>query len=111
MDIEKSQFKCMNTFTHNNRFRTSKQPLPDQNKIFQHKNIKNAGKPKEVKEKDIFDFKDDKHSSNDKHSSKFLQNEEKKSKPKAKAKVKPTKDIFDVNESIGNHNKIKLKNY
>tara|TARA_R110000764_G_scaffold16766_2_gene46554 strand:+ start:1723 stop:2031 length:309 start_codon:yes stop_codon:yes gene_type:complete len=102
MDIENSQFKCMNTFTHDNRFRTSKQPLPDQNKIFEHKNIKNAGKPKEVKEKDIFDMR----SSKDK---------ENKSKPKAvkikKIKPKPTKDIFDVNESIGNHNKIKLKKY
>ena len=102
MSIEKDQFKCMNTFTHDNRFRTSKQPLPDQNKIFEHKNIKNAGKPKEVKEKDIFDMRSSK-------------DEEKKSKPKTKPKIKPkpkpTKDIFDVNESIGNHNKIKLKKY
>jgi hypothetical protein len=99
MDIENSQFKCMNTFTHDNRFRTSKQPLPDQNKIFEHKNIKNAGKPKEVKEKDIFEFKDEEKKSKP------------KSKPKPKPKPKPTKDIFDPNESIGNHNKIKLKNY
>ena len=55
MTIEKNQFKCMNTFTHDNRFRTSNQPLPDQNKIFEHKNIKNAGKPKQVVEKDIFE--------------------------------------------------------
>ena len=36
-----------------------------------------------------------------------------KTKPKPKPKPKPlrTKDIFDVNESIGNHNKIKLKKY
>tara|TARA_R110000737_G_scaffold315951_1_gene326085 strand:- start:86 stop:385 length:300 start_codon:yes stop_codon:yes gene_type:complete len=99
MSIEKSQFKCMNTFTHDNRFRTSNQPLPDQNKIFEHKNIKNAGKPKQVVEKDIFEF------------------DEKPKKPKIK--TKPTKqninskkkDIFDTNETIGNHNKIKLKNY
>ena len=88
MDIENSQFKCMNTFTHDNRFRTSKQPLPDQNKIFEHKNIKNAGKHKEEKN-----------------------TTKPKTKPKPKPKPKPTKDIFDVNESIGNHNKIKLKKY
>tara|TARA_R110000796_G_scaffold91016_4_gene195118 strand:- start:230 stop:538 length:309 start_codon:yes stop_codon:yes gene_type:complete len=102
MSIEKNQFKCMNTFTHNNRFRTSNQPLPDQNKIFEHKNIKNAGKPKQIVEKDIFEFEESKNPK-DKQS--------KKPKTKAKAKPKPKKDIFDPNESIGNHNKVKLKNY
>ena len=95
MDIEKEQFKCMNTFTHDNKFRTSDQPLPDQNKIFKYKNIKNAGKPKQVLEKEIFEFQDN-------------------PKPKPKTKPKPKvnkKDVFDPNESIGNHNKIKLKNY
>ena len=97
MNIEKEQFKCMNTFTHDNKFRTSDQPLPDQNKIFKYKNIKNAGKPKQVLEKEIFEF-------------------DKQTKPKPQAKTKPKpkvnkKDVFDPNESIGNHNKIKLKNY
>tara|TARA_R110000764_G_scaffold65183_2_gene136698 strand:- start:3230 stop:3523 length:294 start_codon:yes stop_codon:yes gene_type:complete len=97
MTIEKNQFKCMNTFTHDNRFRTSNQPLPDQNKIFEHKNIKNAGKPKQVVEKDIFEFEEKPKT---------------KIKPKTKPKPKPKKkDIFDPNESIGNHNKIKLKKY
>jgi hypothetical protein len=96
MSIEKDQFKCMNTFTHDNRFRTSDQPLPDQNKIFKYKNIKNAGKPKQLLEKEIFEFDD----------------KPKQSKPKSKSKPKTNKkDIFDPNESIGNHNKIKLKNY
>tara|TARA_R110000822_G_C15169792_1_gene479140 strand:+ start:464 stop:763 length:300 start_codon:yes stop_codon:yes gene_type:complete len=99
MSIEKNQFKCMNTFTHNNRFRTSNQPLPDQNKIFEHKNIKNAGKPKQIVEKDIFEFEESKNP------------KDKQSKTKSKPKPKPKKDIFDPNESIGNHNKVKLKNY
>ena len=97
MDIEKEQFKCMNTFTHDNKFRTSDQPLPDQNKIFKYKNIKNAGKPKQLLEKEIFEF-----------------DNKPKPKPQAKTKPKPKvnkKDVFDPNESIGNHNKIKLKNY
>tara|TARA_R110000824_G_scaffold217332_1_gene403840 strand:- start:261 stop:554 length:294 start_codon:yes stop_codon:yes gene_type:complete len=97
MDIEKEQFKCMNTFTHDNKFRTSDQPLPDQNKIFKYKNIKNAGKPKQVLEKEIFEF-----------------DKQTKPKPQSKTKSKPKvnkKDVFDPNESIGNHNKIKLKNY
>ncbi len=97
MDIEKEQFKCMNTFTHDNKFRTSDQPLPDQNKIFKYKNIKNAGKPKQLLEKEIFEF-----------------DTKPKPKPQAKTKPKPKvnkKDVFDPNESIGNHNKIKLKNY
>ena len=99
MDIEKEQFKCMNTFTHDNKFRTSDQPLPDQNKIFKYKNIKNAGKPKQLSEKEIFQF--------DTEGAK-----PKQSKPKSKPKIKTTKkDIFEPNETIGNHNKIKLKVY
>ncbi len=104
MSIEKNQFKCMNTFTHNNRFRTSNQPLPDQNKIFEHKNIKNAGKPKQIVEKDIFEFEESKKP-------KDKQSKNPKTKTKPKPKPKPKKDIFDPNESIGNHNKVKLKNY
>ena len=97
MSIEKDQFKCMNTFTHDNRFRTSDQPLPDQNKIFKYKNIKNAGKPKQLSEKEIFQFEEQ---------------PKPQSKPKSKPKIKTTKkDIFEPNESIGNHNKIKLKVY
>ena len=99
MSIEKDQFKCMNTFTHDNRFRTSDQPLPDQNKIFKYKNIKNAGKPKQLSEKEIFEFQEQ-----PKPQSKPIS---KASKPKQTTK----KDIFEPNESIGNHNKIKLKVY
>ena len=99
MSIEKEQFKCMNTFTHDNRFRTSDQPLPDQNKIFKYKNIKNAGKPKQLSEKEIFQFEEKPKQS------KPISNK-RSSKPKIKTNKK---DIFDPNESIGNHNKIKLK--
>ena len=55
MRIEQENFRCMSTFTNSNKHRTSNQPLPDQNKIFKYKNIKNAGKPEQIKEKDIFD--------------------------------------------------------
>ena len=54
MRIEQEQHKCMSTFTNSNKHRVSNQPLPDQNKIFKYKNIKNAGKPATNKRKRYF---------------------------------------------------------
>ena len=111
MRIEQENFRCMNTFTHSNRHRTSQQPLPDQNKIFKYKKIKNAGKPEQIKEKDIFDTGDGLKPKKKKEFHKMRDGTIMSGKKHNKnSKVMKKKDIFDPNESIGNHNKkTKLK--
>ena len=113
MRIEQENFRCMNTFTHSNRHRTSQQPLPDQNKIFKYKKIKNAGKPEQIKEKDIFDTGDGLKPKKKKEFHKMRDGTIMSGKKHNKnSKVMKKKDIFDPNESIGNHNKkTKLKSY
>lgn len=113
MRIEQENFRCMNTFTNSNKHRTSNQPLPDQNKIFKYKNIKNAGKPAQIKEKDIFDTGDNSKPIKKKEFHKMRDGSIMSGKKhKENSKVMKKKDIFDPNESIGNHNKkTKLKSY
>lgn len=123
MRIEQENHRCMNTFTQDHKYRTSNQPLPDKNKIFKYKNIKNAGKPEQIKEKDIFDTGDGSKPKKKKEFHKMrdgtiMSGKKHKANSKVLKRGKPTtsgivkKDIFDPNESIGNHNKkTKLKSY
>ena len=112
MKIYKEQFKCMNTFTHDNKFRTSDQPLPDQDKIFKFKKVKNAGKPEPLKEKEIFQF-DNSKLKKKKPIHKMRDGRIMSGKTHTKnSKKLNKKDVLDPNETIGNHNKkIKLKSY
>ena len=113
MRIDQENFRCMTTFTNSNKHRTSNQPLPDQNKIFKYKKVKNAGKPEQIKEKDIFDTGDGLKKKKKKEYHRMRDGRIMAGKKhKANSKVLKKKDIFDPNESIGNHNKkTKLKSY
>ena len=53
MDIETNQKKCMNTFSLERNHRI----VPVVDRMLKHPNIKNIGKPKIIKEKDVFQFK------------------------------------------------------
>ena len=97
-DIEKDQHRCMNTFTKPMILmgRESQQPLPNQDRMLNTKKMKDAGKPKITKEKDIFIFP----------------NQSVKKIKKKPIPSKKEKDLFDCNECMGNQKKPKLnKNY
>ncbi len=92
-EIKRENCRCMNTFT---KSRLSRKDEVHTDRMLRQPKVKNAGKPKQDKETDIFAFK------------------EKDKKLKARAKPKPkTKmdNILDVSEPIGNKNKLKLKDY
>tara|TARA_R110000823_G_scaffold308340_1_gene431899 strand:+ start:15177 stop:15473 length:297 start_codon:yes stop_codon:yes gene_type:complete len=98
MDIERENRKCMNTFTLPSieTSRKQKHELPDRHPMLQKKSIKNAGKEKEIKEVDVFDY-----------------GAKKITKIKKKVQFKPKLDyLFDSEEPIDNKKKPKLnKNY
>ncbi len=92
--IEKENVRCMNVYNLPMRLkgREPNTPSPDQDKIFRNKNIKNAGKKKPDKEKDIFMFPNQ-------------PNKKVKKKPKPS---KQEKNLFDINEPVGNKKTPKL---
>ena len=95
--IEKENVRCMNVYNLPMRLkgREPNQPLPDQDKMFRNPKIKNAGKKKIDKETDIFDFP----------------NTQKKKVKKIINKTKHEKNLFDINEPIGNKKSPKLNKY
>tara|TARA_R110000803_G_scaffold116476_3_gene185080 strand:+ start:3000 stop:3278 length:279 start_codon:yes stop_codon:yes gene_type:complete len=92
MDIETNQKKCMNTFSLERNHRI----VPVVDRMLTHPNIKNIGKPKIIKEKDIFQF-------NTKEAKKPIKNTIKK-------KTKFDGGL-DVNDSIGYKKPLKMKSY
>lgn len=92
--IEKENVRCMNVYSLPMRLkgREPNQPLPDQDKMFKNPKIKNAGKKKPDKEKDIFDFP----------------NMPKKKVKKIVKKTPQEKNLFDINEPVGNKKTPKL---
>tara|TARA_R110000822_G_scaffold36084_5_gene101744 strand:- start:2493 stop:2771 length:279 start_codon:yes stop_codon:yes gene_type:complete len=92
MDIETNQKKCMNTFSLERNHRI----VPVVDRMLKHPNIKNIGKPKIIKEKDIFQF-------NTKEAKKPIKNTIKK-------KTKFDGGL-DVDDSIGYKKPLKMKSY
>lgn len=93
MDIETNQKKCMNTFSLERNHRI----VPVVDRMLKHPNIKNIGKPKIIKEKDIFQFKAQK-------------SEENLKKNTIKKKTKFDGGL-DVDDSIGYKKPLKMKSY
>ena len=92
MDIETNQKKCMNTFSLERNHRI----VPVVDRMLKHPNIKNIGKPKIIKEKDIFQFKT-------KEAQKPIKNTIKK-------KTKFDGGL-DVDDSIGYKKPLKMRSY
>tara|TARA_R110002033_G_scaffold120624_1_gene163810 strand:+ start:633 stop:911 length:279 start_codon:yes stop_codon:yes gene_type:complete len=92
MDIETNQKKCMNTFSLERNHRI----VPVIDRMLKHPNIKNIGKPKIIKEKDIFQF-------NTKEAKKPIKNTIKK-------KTKFDGGL-DVDDSIGYKKPLKMRSY
>jgi hypothetical protein len=91
--IQSENCRCMNTFT---KTRLNRANEIVENKMFSQPLVKNAGKPKVVREKDIFAFNET--------------DMKPKTKPKPKPKTKNDK-LLDISETIGSKKNIKLKDY
>jgi len=91
-DIKTEHKKCMNVFTLERNYPISK----EMDKTMNLKNVKNAGKKKDLKEKDIFDFKNE--------------NSKEKKQPKTRTDNKIDK-MLKVDYDIGRPKGLKMKSY